>query len=118
MFGEQFELNENTLGIIKEIGEYMPGGFFIYRADEQEALLYANAATLKIYGCASQEEFRELTGFTLKGMIHPDDYAAVSAAVADQIEVSDDKLDHVEFRIIRSLCLLPGLRIAFKRCPK
>ena len=101
MFGEQFELNTHTIEIVKEIGQYMPGGFFIYRADENEALLYANAAVFKIFGCASAEEFRTLTGFALKGMIHPDDYAAVTAAIAAQNGNDCDKLERVEFRIIR-----------------
>ena len=101
MIGKQIEFNAHTIEIIKEIGQYMPGGFFIYRADEKEALLYANAAVFKIYGCASSEEFTELTGFTVKGMIYPDDYAAVSAAVAEQIGNDNDKLERVEFRIIR-----------------
>ena len=29
-----FELNEQILPIIEEIGGHMPGGFFIYRAEE------------------------------------------------------------------------------------
>lgn len=34
-----FELNEDTLSVIEEIGGQMPGGFFIYRADESEELI-------------------------------------------------------------------------------
>ena len=51
MTGRTFELNEDTLSIIEEIGTHMPGGFFIYRADEPEDLIYANKAVLGIYGC-------------------------------------------------------------------
>ena len=28
MFGKQFHLNAETLPVIEEIGEHMPGGFF------------------------------------------------------------------------------------------
>ena len=40
MFGKHFELNEDTLAIVKDIGSHMPGGFFIYRAGGDEELLY------------------------------------------------------------------------------
>ena len=33
MFGKRFELNEETIPVVEEIGRHMPGGFFIYRAD-------------------------------------------------------------------------------------
>ena len=38
MFGKHFELNEQIMHIVKEIGRHMPGGFFIYKAAEQEEL--------------------------------------------------------------------------------
>ena len=44
MFGKHFELNEQTMHIVKAIGRMMPGGFFIYRANETEELLYASRA--------------------------------------------------------------------------
>lgn len=35
---------EQILSVIEQFGEHMPGGFFIYKADESEELLYANIA--------------------------------------------------------------------------
>ena len=96
-----FELNEDLLSIIEEIGAYMPGGFFIYRADEKEDLLYANKTVFSIYGCSSMEEFRDLTGFTFRGMVHPDDYDRISSSVLHQISSNKDKMDHAEYRILR-----------------
>lgn len=63
----KFELNEDTLSIIEEIGEHMPGGFFIYKAEEPEELIYANKAVCDIYGCDSLEAFKTLTGLHLQG---------------------------------------------------
>ena len=80
-----FELNEQTLSIIEEIGGHMPGGFFIYKATEPEELLYANKATCDIFGCADLAEFKALTGYTFKGMVHPEDYRGVSASNVQQI---------------------------------
>ena len=79
-----FELNEQTLYIIEEIGRHMPGGFFIYQAEAPEKLIYANKAVFNIYGCADLEEFRTYTGFTFKGMVHPDDYQKISESIVQR----------------------------------
>ena len=101
MFGKNLALNEQTMNIIEEIGRHLPGGFFIYKAEGDEDLLYANEATIKIFGCDDLEDFKNHTGYTFKGMLHPDDYQMVSESVTDQIRKSDQGLDHVEYRIIR-----------------
>ena len=94
-------LFEQILSVIEQFGEYMPGGFFIYKADEQEELLYANKAVCDIFGCRDLEEFRELTGFSFRGMVHPEDYERVAASIHEQVKDSIDEIDAVEYRIIR-----------------
>ncbi len=101
MSGEDFQLNETNLGFVEQIGKHMPGGFFIYKAQEPEEMLYVNHTVLDIFGCRDLDEFKELTGYTFKGMVHPDDYAAISSSINDQIKENDDDMDYVEYRIIR-----------------
>lgn len=101
MFGKNFVLNEHTMSIIEEIGRHMPGGFFIYRASGDEELIYANDAVISLFGCDDLDDFKALTGYTFRGMLHPEDYAAVTNSVNDQIHMSTENLDHVEYRIIR-----------------
>ena len=101
MFGKRFELNEETIPVVEEIGRHMPGGFFIYKAEAPEELLYANKAVVDIFGCDDLDDFKALTGYTFKGMLHPDDYDAISKSVVEQIATNDDDLDYVEYRIIR-----------------
>jgi len=101
MFGQHFQLNAQTIPMVEEIGRHMPGGFFIYQAEGDGRLLYANRAVFDLFACADLEEFRALTGYTFRGMVHPDDYAAVSAAIREQISKDEDSLDHVEFRVVR-----------------
>ena len=101
MFGEHFELNEQTLFVVEEIGRHMPGGFFIYKAEQPEDLLYANQAVVNMYGCENLDDFKRLTGFTFRGMLHPDDYQSISESIAEQIRGNDDKNDYVEYRIVR-----------------
>ena len=40
MFGKHFQLNEQTIHIVEEIGRHLPGGFFIYKAELPEELLW------------------------------------------------------------------------------
>ena len=101
MNGRNFELNEQTISIIEEIGGHMPGGFFIYRAQAPEELIYANKAVFDIYGCADLEDFKAHTGFTFQGMVHPDDYRTISDSIVQQIDTSDEQMDYAEYRIIR-----------------
>ena len=82
--------------------EQMPGGFFIYRADETQAILYVNNAAIRIFGCKTTSEFKELTGCTFRGMVHPDDFQKVQSSIDSQIaDTGNENMDHVEYRIIR-----------------
>ena len=101
MGGRKFELTEDTLSVIEEIGGHMPGGFFIYRAEGAEELIYANKPVFDIFGCANLEEFRALTGFTFKGMVYPEDYDRITDSIAQQVGATEDQLDYAEYRIIR-----------------
>ena len=101
MFGKRFQLDENTLPIVEEIGKHMPGGFFIYKDSGEEELLYINEAAMNIFGCSSLDEFQELTGYTFRGMVHPDDYDAITGVINEQIAPNEEGYDYVEYRIIR-----------------
>ncbi|MBQ6206514.1 MAG: response regulator [Oscillospiraceae bacterium] len=90
------------LSSVEGVAEQMPGGFFIYRADAGEELLYANKATLRIFGCDTLEEFRELTGYTFRGLVYPEDYADAEASIDAQIADADNaNMDQVTYRIRR-----------------
>ena len=92
---------ERILSVLGQIGDHIPGGFFIYRADESEGLLYANKAVCDIFGCESLDEFKAYTGFTFRGMVHPADYEMVAASVTKQVRENKDDQDYVEYRIVR-----------------
>ena len=101
MIGKHFDLTEETLPVVEEIGGHMPGGFFIYKAEEPEELIYANKPVFDIFGCADLEEFKELTGFTFRGMVLPDDYDSITASIVQQIDTSEEQMDYAEYRITR-----------------
>ncbi len=97
----ELELNEHTIPVIEQISEGMPGGFFIYHADDNEELIFFNKAMLRIFGCDSKEEFRQFTGNTFRGIVHPEDYGQVEKSIEKQVRNSFYHLDYVEYRIIR-----------------
>ena len=101
MFSKSFILNEKSLAVIKQFGEHMPGGFYIYKADESEELLYANEAACRIYGCDNFEDFKAFSGSVFHGMVHPEDYLWVSESIQKQLKESGSHMDHVAYRIIR-----------------
>ena len=84
------------------VAEQMPGGFFVYHADENQDIIYVNKAACRIFGCETEEEFRELTGNTFPGMIHPNDRKRVLSSIESQIaDEKNNYMDYVEYRIIR-----------------
>ncbi len=86
---------------IERIAEFVPGGFFVYHAYDDQGLIYANKAVMRIYGCQTLDEFKELTGYTFKGMVHPDDWDGLEESIHHQIKENDESLDHLQFRARR-----------------
>lgn len=86
---------------VRKFMDEMPGGFFIYHADGNEEIIYANKALLRIFKCDTMEEFRILTGNSFKGLVHPEDLDQVEESIREQIEKSQYDLDYVEYRIIQ-----------------
>ncbi len=90
-----------TAYFIRKFIDEIPGGFFIYHADDKEELIYANQALLRIFNCNSLKEFKELTGNSFKGIVHPDDLEKVEQSIKEQISQNQYNLDYVEYRIIQ-----------------
>lgn len=80
------------------VADLLPGGFFVYHADEEEQLIMFNQEILKIFKCQNQEEFIELTGNSFRGMVHPDDLKIVESDISSQI-VQEKDIDRVQYRI-------------------
>lgn len=93
--------NIQAADYVKKLANKMPGGFFIYRATGNEDILYANKSMLKIFNCQTMEEFREITGNSFRGLVHPEDIEEVERSIHEQIAGNDDDMDYVEYRIIQ-----------------
>ncbi|MCR5586808.1 MAG: response regulator [Lachnospiraceae bacterium] len=86
---------------IEWMANQIPGGFFIYRASGNQDVLYINKAALEIYGCESEDEFKELTGNLFKNMIYEEDYARIRSKLDTQMSSDSKHMGHVEYRIRR-----------------
>ncbi len=106
----QLDLNEQTLPVIEQITDGMPGGFFIYHADGNEELIYANKAMIGIFGCSSMEDFIEYIGGSFRGLVHPEDLDQVENSIHSQISMSSKGLDYVEYRVTRKDGMIRWIR--------
>lgn len=78
----------------------LPGGFFIYRANGNDEILFAEENVIKLYGCDSIADFREFTHNSFKGMVHPDDYEKIQNEIQAQTMTVEKRHDYVRYRII------------------
>lgn len=81
--------------------ETMSDGFFIYEADGDENLVYANPRVIQLFGCRTLTEFKELTSNTFPGLVHPEDVKRVQWEIHSQVKENDRNMDYIRYRIIR-----------------
>ncbi len=80
--------------------EQMPGGVFVYRANESEEILYANQKVFDIYGCDGWDDFYELTEGSFRNMVYAEDLEDIEADIDAQIKTGKECFDHVSYRIV------------------
>ncbi len=88
--------------LLSQLTENLPGGILIYRDDGTKEILYANPWLIRVFGCSSFEDFMETTGGSFMSLVHPEDRGRVEKDIRDQIAGSPEKLDFVNYRIVRS----------------
>ena len=99
MVNLEFTVSDFDKKNLLEAFSTMPGGIFVYQANESGRLLYANGAVLDTFGCTSVQEFLDLTGGSFSGMVHEKDRVTVESAIWEQIRTHTDRFDHITFRI-------------------
>ena len=78
----------------------LPGGFFIYEAEGDEKILFAETNVARLYGCDGFEDFMEHVGGSFKGMVHPDDLEKTESQIRVQTALGEMRHDYVRYRII------------------
>ena len=91
-------MGDEMLLAANEVAEGLPGGFISYHTDENLEIISFNTDLMKLFGCESAEEFRQLTGNSFKGLIHEDDFARVQEEIQRQI-TPENEIYLVEYRI-------------------
>ena len=77
----------------------LPGGFFIYEAEGDEKIVFAEPNVVKLYGCETFEEFLKYTNGSFKGMVHPDDLFKIQDQIQAQTLMGEKRHDYVRYRI-------------------
>ena len=80
----------------------MPGGFFVYKAEENEEILYASESVARIFDCETVSEFRDFVGNSFKGIVLTEDYEKIKKVIdRQQFEMPQNvnKIDYVRYRI-------------------
>ena len=77
----------------------LPGGIFIYRADGDETIIYADQNVIDLFDCRDMGEFRTLTHNSFKGMVFEEDLEKVENGIQSQTMFGEKRHDYVRYRI-------------------
>ncbi len=83
-----------------KIPKGLPGGFFIYKAEGEGEIVFAEDNVVKLFGCEDFRDFMDYVGNCFKGMVHPDDFKKIESQIESQTIFADKKHDYVRYRII------------------
>ncbi len=97
---KKYDFIDTTVG---QIPTGLPGGFFIYEADGDERIIFAETNVIQLFGCLSFEEFMDYVGGTFKGMVHPEDLHKIENQIQAQTLFGEKRHDYVRYRIITKL---------------
>ena len=92
---EYYETN-----LVGKIPTGLPGGFFIYEAEGDEKIIFAETNVVKLFDCETYEEFLDFVGGSFKGMVHPDDLHKIENQIEAQTTYADKRHDYVRYRIL------------------
>lgn len=95
----KFELTEETMPLLTQMSELVPGGFFVYCASGYREILFANVAMVELFGCEDLDDFFELTGKSFKQMPVAEDYDSVERSIRILLGNKLQKPEPVEYRI-------------------
>ena len=94
--GKKHDVSGNSTFIPDDV----PAGFFIYYADGNEEIVYADDNVIRLFECDDMEDFRKLTGNCFRGMVYPEDYVRTQNDISKQTVFGAMRHDYVRYRII------------------
>ena len=91
--------NVNDCIPITKLSANMPGTLLVYKADEQEDIIFLSDDILKIFECDSFEDFMKFTGGSFSNIVYPEDVEEINDIIRQQI-VKTGGYDYVTYRIM------------------
>ena len=82
------------------IPQSLAGGIFIYKADEEETLLYASDYVIGFFGCASYEELADYVHHSFRGMVDLRDRELVEQNIRQQTASDVCQSSYARYRVI------------------
>ena len=83
-----------------QVPEGLACGFFIYRSEGEQNILYADSNVVHLFGCDRYDEFLEYIGNSFPNMVHPDDRRKAEHSINAQTVESGHRHDYLRYRII------------------
>lgn len=94
---------ENRLNLgfnVEDLSRNIPAGILIYKADEEERILFASENLYKNLGFSSLNEFLNAYGNSFKKFVYPDDVNRVESEIIEQQDHKENEnLDYVSYRV-------------------
>lgn len=86
--------------LMNRVPEKLPGGAFVYSAEGDLNILYADINVIRLFGCESFEDFIDYIGNSFRNMVHPDDLDETERSINAQTIESGHRHDYLRYRII------------------
>ena len=91
---------KSNAGLKNQVPKGLPCGQFVYCAEGDQNILYADDNVVRLFGCESYEEFIDYVGNSFRNMVHPDDLENAEKAINTQTLESGNRHDYLRYRII------------------
>ena len=91
--------SENDSITITKLAANLPGTLLVYKANENEDIIFVSDDITKIFECDSVQDFMRFTGGSFANIVYPEDVEEVSSIIKEQIAATGG-YDYVTYRII------------------
>ena len=90
---------ENDSITIEKLAANLPGTLLVYRANENEDIIFVSDDITNIFECDSVQDFMRFTGGSFANIVYPEDVEEISSIIKEQIAATGG-YDYVTYRII------------------
>ena len=93
-------LDEKNKLTLEKLAQNIPGTLLVYKANENEDILFVSNDITKLFECESVDEFMKFTGGSFSYLVYPEDIEEVNKVIKAQIKDNQASNDYVQYRII------------------